>query len=336
MKVSIEAVEYHLPSTILTNEQLGRENPSWEMNLVEARAGVVNRRIARQDETALDLGYEACLKIFSAGKFKREDVDALIFCTQSGDYIMPPNSCVLHKKLDLREDVFAFDYNLACSGYIYGLSIAQGLILSGMCRNVLLVTADTYSKYINKKDRSARVLFGDGAAASWLTASRSGAGILDIACATSGKDFEKFMIPAGGARIPRSQSTAEAQTDGSGNSRSLENIRMDGLGIYAFVNSKIPKHVSKLLEKNGLTADDIDLFIFHQASKMALDALAKGMNLKPEKVFTNIRDIGNTVSASIPIALKDALASGRAKKGDRIVLCGFGVGLSWGTAIVTL
>lgn len=334
MKAEIREIEYYLPKTVLTNEQLALENPSWEMPRIEKRCGVKERHIASAQETALDLAFQACLRLFVENPDLKERVDALIFCTQSADYIMPPNACVLHGRLDLKETALSFDINMACSGYIYGLAVARGLLVSGVAKDILLVNADTYSKYVHKEDRSARVLFGDAAAVSWITASDSG--ILDMECSTLGKEYEKFIIPAGGCRIPKSAETSNTQKDSSGNHRSLENIQMDGIGILTFVDSKVPSQVNRLLLRNKLSVKEVDLFIFHQASNIALDSLTRLLRLQASQVFRNISLIGNTVSASIPIALKDARSQGRLQKGAKVVLCGFGVGLSWGTALLEI
>ncbi len=334
MRVKIEAIDYYLPEMIISNDDLARENSDWNMGVLETRTGVAKRHVAKDDETALDLAVKACEKFFATQPYHKESIDGLIFCTESTDHILPPNSCILHKRLDLSENVFAFDFTLACSGYIYGLALAQGLIASKSATNILLVNADTYSKFINKQDRSTRILFGDGAAVSLINASSAGSGIIDMKCSTSGKDYDKFIIPAGGCRHPKSESTSVEVKDKSGNVRTEENIHMDGFGILTFVNSKVPKQVSEILAKNGLSVDDIDLFIFHQASSMALDSIERALKIKPEKMFRNLKDIGNLVSASIPVALKDAMDQGKIKAGDKVVLCGFGVGLSWGTAII--
>ncbi|MFA5865485.1 MAG: ketoacyl-ACP synthase III [Phycisphaerae bacterium] len=336
MKAIIKDIAYHLPETLVSNDQLRRENPSWDMNMIAEKTGVYQRYIAQEKETALDLARVACQKLFGQHKNLQTQVDGLIFCTQSPDHIMPPNSCILHKYLDLSEDVMAFDLNLACSGYIYGLGLAQGLISSGLATNVLLVTGDTYSKYIHKMDRSSRVLFGDGASASWIMRSDSEQGILDIQCSTSGKYYDKFIIPAGGCRLPKSAESAVLKFDNNGNGRSLDNIHMDGMGILAFVNSKVPKQIQSILMRNALTLDDIDLFIFHQASKMALDSLIRLLKIPPEKVVQNLAEVGNTVSTSIPMCFKFAMDSGRISQGSKILLCGFGVGLSWGTVIIQM
>jgi len=333
MGVTIQDIAYYLPRNVLKNEELARKYPNWDVKQLEERVGVATRHIAKDNETALDLALGACKKLFKKNKALRKKIDCLIFCTQSEDYIMPPNSALLHKELNLPERVAAFDFNLACSGYVYGLALSQGLIAAGIASNILLVTADTYSKYINKKDRATRTLFGDAAAVSFINESKTSKGIVDIILATSGKGYDKFIIPAGGLRIPKSKKTKVSKKDKSGNIHTLENIHMDGRWILAFVNSQVPKQVLQILRRNNLKIDNIDLFIFHQASKIALESLARNLRINPDKVFSNLKDVGNTVSSSIPIALKDAWSSGRVSRGDKVLLCGFGVGLSWATAI---
>lgn len=336
MRVRIEDIEYYLPEQVVDNKDLQQENPDWDMSSIEKRVGVLKRHIAREDETAVDLALKACERLFLRNKNAKQGIDAVIFCTQSEDYILPPNACLLHSMLDLNDDVFAFDFNLACSGYIYGLALAQGLICSKSATNVLLVNADTYSKYINKKDRSVRMLFGDGAAVSLITKSDSEQGIIDIKCSTHGKLYDKFIIPAGGCRMPKSETTSVPKTDNAGNVRTLENIHMDGVGILRFVSAKVPVQVRQILERNNLTVNDIDMFIFHQASKLVLDRLINSLEIGPEKMYQNLSEVGNTVSASIPMVLKVALDKGKILPGNKILLSGFGVGLSWGTAIIKM
>jgi 3-oxoacyl-[acyl-carrier-protein] synthase-3 len=335
-RAEIRGIAYALPDLVVTNEMLGAENPAWDMSRVQSRTGVAARHIARDDETAFDLACRACDLLFQEHPGARERVDAILFCTQSGDYVMPPNACLLHEYLGLPEDVFATDFNLACSGFVYGLGLAQSLLASGIATNVLLVNADTYSKYVNRGDRSARALFGDGAAATWFAASDSGRGLVGIRCSTSGKDHRKFIIPAGGCRQPRIPETAVEQVDSSGNLRSLENIHMDGAGVLSVLNATAPRQIRTLLESNQMTLDDIDLFVFHQASKMALDSLTARLRIPADKSFSNLRGVGNTVSASIPIAIRDAIDLGKIKPGDRVLLSAIGVGMSWATAIIEM
>lgn len=333
-RLHIRDIAVHLPEQVVTNEELHREHPDWDVGRVAERAGVLSRHVAGPRETALDLALRACEALFERNAGLRDLVDGIIFCTQTGDYVMPPNACVLHRALGLPDAVFAVDTNLACSGYVYSLALAQGLVVAGTCKNVLVVTADTYSKLIHPRDRAARTLFGDGAAVSWVTGSEDGTGIMDLLCETSGKGFESFYVPAGGFRNPRTAETRRETTNASGNVHTDEHIHMDGMSVLSFVASKIPGHVQRLLARNDLTTDDIDLFVMHQASKLALDALTRTLKAPPERVFRHLAHVGNTVSASIPISLAAATASGRLRPGTKVVLCGFGVGLSWASALV--
>ena len=337
MRLKIEHIEYYLPAAVVTNEDFSREHRQWVMSQVEERSGVLQRHVAAADETALDLAFEACKQLLTHHPEASERLDAILFCTQSADHPMPPNSCILHKLLNLPDAVLALDFNLACSGFVYGLTLSGGLLSAGYATNILLVTADTYSKLIHPGDRSARVLFGDGAAVTWLTApDGTTARLIDVACATSGRDYATFIIPAGGCRLPRSSATQVIETDASGNERTPENIHMSGVDVLNFVKTKVPQQVESLLQKNGLSMADIDLVIFHQASKMALDWLTRRLGVTPERTFTNLSHVGNTVSASIPMALKDAMTAARVRRGDRILLVGFGVGLSYASALMEL
>ena len=332
MRTVIEKIEYYLPEKVLSNKDLADENPSWDMENLVTATGITQRHIAKNDETALDLAYQACIKILNDED--RKEIDGLIFCTQSPDYILPSNASVLHKLLNLNNEVMAFDINLACSGYVYGLAMANSFIKSGMCHKVLLVTSDTYSKYIHPKDKAARVLFGDGAAATILSGNETMKGIIDVVCATDGAHHDSFIIPAGACRMAKSDETGIEYEDEHGNIRSSENIYMDGMGILKFVCTQVPRQVKGILKKNSLTVDDIDVFVLHQASKKVLDSLERLLRIKPEKVFRNIDKIGNTVSSSIPIALKDAMDENKLKKGNKVLMSGYGVGLSWASAIL--
>jgi len=334
MSTIIKSIEYYLPENIFTNEILQKENPQWDMGNVISKSGVLQRHIAKEGETALDLSQKACDQIFNKKGNDKSDIDGIIYCTQSPDYIMPGNSFLLHKYLDLSNDVFAYDFNHACTGYIYSLAMAHSFILSGIARKILLINADTYSKYINNRDRSVRVLFGDGAAATIVEKSVKNKGIIDLELASFGKNFDSFYIPAGGIRIPKSSETSKENVDDRGNIRSKEDIFMDGTKVWAFINSVVPKQIKRLLNRNNLEISDIDLFVFHQASQMTLDTIAKILRLDREKVFINIYNIGNTVSASIPIAIKDAIIQGKLIRGQKVLLSGFGVGMSYGTILM--
>jgi 3-oxoacyl-[acyl-carrier-protein] synthase-3 len=335
-RTSIEAIACAFPERLVSNKDLKKEHPDWDFNRLEKRTGVLTRPIAEPSETALDFAVRACEELEAQGHLHRDEIDAVIFCTQSPDYVMPPNSCILHGKLGLPAHVMAFDITLACSGYVYGLQLADSLIRSGSAKRVLLATADTYSRYIHPGDRATRCLFGDGGAVSMLSASSNGRGIRDIRCGTAGRQHERFIIPAGGMRLPRSPKTVHATVDASGNVRSAEHIRMDGIGVLSFFNATVPCSVKEILARNQLTLSDVDLFVFHQASQIVLDTLRGALGIPQEKMVYDLAEMGNLVSASIPVALQRAFERGQAKHGQLALLCGFGVGLSWATALVDL
>ncbi len=333
MSLKIKCIEYYLPEKVISNNDLALENPDWDVNKIALKTGVLNRHIAESNETAFDLSIKAVQKLFDSGQIKKNDIDGIIFCTQSNDYIMPSNSFLIHKYFKFDERVWSFDYNLACSGYVFGLAISRGFLETKLANNILLITAETYSKYINPKDRSTRVLFGDGCSAS-IVCNEETNDFFDMILSTSGEKFDTFYIPAGGSRIPASNLTKVNSNDNSGNVRSLEDIYMNGFAVWQFISMKVSEQIISLLEKNDLTINNIDLFIFHQASKLTLDSLIKMLKIENDKVYGNIKNIGNTVSSSIPILLKDALENGKLKSGDLILISGFGVGLSWGSIIM--
>lgn len=334
MGIKIDHIAYFLPEKIVTNNDFQQENPSWEMDRIAEKTGVLQRHISAENETAYNLAVAACNRLFDDTGFDKMLIDGIIFCTQTPDYLMPSNAFLLHKELKLRQNVFAYDYNLACSGYIYGLAMAHGFIATNVAKNVLLVTSETYSKLINPKDRSARVLFGDGAAVTLISKSTPSQGLIDLMLATSGDSYDTFYIPAGGARQPKSSETGMEMTDSGGNIRTLNDIYMNGFSVWKFIQSVVPRQIKELLSRNNKCIEDIDLFVFHQASKLTLDSLVKALKIDDRKVFLNLELVGNTVSASIPIALKDALDQGVLKPGMTVLISGFGVGLSWGSVLM--
>jgi 3-oxoacyl-[acyl-carrier-protein] synthase-3 len=334
--IAIERIACAFPDKCLTNDELRASYPEWDFERLEKRTGVVRRYVAADGETALDFAVRACEQLDAQGSLHPADIDAVIFCTQSPDHVMPPNACLLHGRLGLKPQALAFDITLACSGYIYALQLGGSLIQSGAASRVLVATADTYTRFIHPGDRATRCLFGDGGAVSILAESGNGRGIRHIRCGTAGSQAGKFIIAAGGMRLPRSAETTRETVDRSGNIRTAEHIHMDGLGVLSFFNATVPRSVRDILAENGLTMDDVDLFVFHQASQVALDSLANALQIPREKMVFDLAETGNLVSASIPVALSRAFQSGRAKQGQLALLCGFGVGLSWGTALVDL
>jgi 3-oxoacyl-[acyl-carrier-protein] synthase-3 len=327
----IEAIEYELPLRTQTNAELAELHPNWNMGEIALRTGVKSRHWAAADETALDLAHRACNRLLARVGLERRAVDAVIFCTQTPDHVMPPNACLLQHRLVLSNRVVAFDISLACSGFVYGLYLAKAMILSG-CNRVLLVTADTYSRLIHPDDRGPMTLFGDAAAATLISSGKASIG--EFVLGTDGGGATAFIVPAGAARQPRTADTAIPHTDAYGNTRSAESIRMRGNAVLDFVKREIPRNISELLDKAETRLDAIDLFVLHQASNLSTYYVSRALSLPADKVFTNIDHVGNTVSASIAIALADAQTQGVLRPGMHVLLCGFGVGLSWGSCLV--
>ena len=326
MEARILGLAYHLPERVETNDDLQRENPDWRMQELYEKSGIWARHIAAEGETASDLGYQAAEQLLQRGLVAREAIDYLLFCTQGPDHFLPSTACILQNRLHLGKHVGALDYNLGCSGWIYGLQLAAALITSGEARCVLLVTADTYTKYIHPRDRTVRTLFGDGAAATLVGPTNGVGRIGTFVIGTDGTGAERLIVPSGGLRIPRSPATAEETTDGSGCTRAKDNLYMDGPAIFTFAITAVPRAIKTLLDKLALSATQIDWYVYHQANMYMLENLARRSQIPLDKMILDMRDIGNTVSASVPIALQRAVESGRIQPGQRLVLAGFGVG----------
>jgi 3-oxoacyl-[acyl-carrier-protein] synthase-3 len=328
----IAGIEYALPERVVSNAELAALHPGWKMPQVALRTGVSSRHWCRPDQTALDLAVDACarLEARSAGIIAR--TDTILFCTQSPDHWMPPNACLLQDRLGLPVETAALDFSLACSGYVYGLHLANALLASGGAQQVLLVAAETYSKWMHPGDRGPMTLFGDGAAATVLVPDQSGTP--GFALGSDGSGAKTFCIPAGAARTARSPESGRETTDASGNVRTAEHLMMDGAAVLDFVKREMPRIVTAYLARAAVPLESIDLVVFHQASRVGLDYLNAALHVPEAKRFSNLASIGNTVSASIPIALRDAELAGRLTPGMRVLLVGFGVGLSWGVGLI--
>ena len=331
MKVYIKAISYYIPQQVLSNENLIKEFPEWTVEKVASKVGINTRYISSSDETAGDMALKAAEQLFTEHDIERNYVDFILLCTQSPDYFLPSTACILQDKLGLRQDIGAFDFNLGCSGFVYGLSVAKGLIAAGIAKNVLLLTSETYTKYLHPKDKGNRTIFGDAASAT-LVSTTGFAEIGDFVLGTDGAGYEKLIVRTGAARTP--QALNDIQYDENNNPTSSDHLFMNGPDIFTFTIERVPTMVRSLLEKSGLTKDDIHLFIPHQANLYILEFLRKKMKIEKEKYYINLMNFGNTVSSTIPIALCEA------RKEDRlhgnVLLAGFGVGLSWGATMLNI
>jgi len=333
----IKAINSFLPHEKVTNEQLAEEFGDLHASQIFSKTGVAVRGVAAADECASDLGIAAAKQLFENGACRPEEIDFLIFCTQSPDYFTPATACVVQDRLGLNTSCGAIDLNQGCSGYVYGLALAKSLVETGIAGNVLLITADTYTKLINRRDRSLRTLFGDGATATLIGAVQAESELIGpFVLGTDGRGAHRIIVKAGGLRCPTTPETAVEKEDESGNWRSEQNLYMDGASVFSFALKTVPKTMNELLEKAGLAMDDIDLVIPHQANKFMLERLRARMKVPAEKFWIDMEQSGNTVSSTIPIALERAKQQGRVKTGDRLALIAFGVGYSWGATIIEI
>lgn len=325
-------IETYFPEKKLTNKELEAIFPDWSASKIEDKIGIKERFIVENDQTALDLAFEASERALR--NFDKNQIDFLLLCTQSPDYLLPTSACILQNKLGLRTSIGALDFNLGCSGFIYGLALAKSLLIAGIASNVLLVTAETYSKHLHPNDRSNRSIFGDAAAA--IIISRSDIeNIFEFDLGTDGQGMDNLILINGGMRNKVENKLTE-WVDEAGNIRSNNFLFMNGPEIFNFTIEKIPNLVSNVLRKNGLTLDEIDYVIFHQANKYMLNYLRLKLQIPKEKFYNNILLTGNTVSSTIPIALKECKEQNLIVAGDKVLLAGFGVGYSWGGTIIKI
>jgi 3-oxoacyl-[acyl-carrier-protein] synthase III len=281
------------------------------------------------------MAFEAACNLFAQGEVTAHDVDFIILCTQAPDYVLPTTACLLQDRLGISRGAGALDVNLGCSGFVYGLSLAKGLIETGAARCVLLLTSDTYSKYIHPLDKSVRTLFGDAAAATAIVASDdTNEAIGPFVFGTDGAGAKNLIVEAGMYRLQRSYATSIEKADNSGNVRNQENLYMNGAEVMAFSLKEVPKAADLLLFKAGKTKEDIDLFILHQANKFMLEALRKKLKVPEDKLPITMENCGNTVSSTIPLAMHKLIRQGRLQRGQRVMLVGFGVGYSWAACLL--
>ncbi len=288
---------------------------------IAEKTGIEERHIAAPEVCASDLAFEAAQALFARGAISPNEIDYLLLCTQSPDYFLPTTACLLQQRLAIPKSAGALDFNLGCSGYIYGLGLSQGLIATGQASKILLLTAETYSKYLDPGDRSSITIFGD-AAATVVSAEpeRDKPARPAYVYGTDGSGAEHLIVRGGASRSSKGKT---------------ESLWMNGPEIFHFTLRVVPGCVRELLSKTGKQMEEIDLFIFHQANRYMLDHLRKKLAIPPDKFYISFASCGNTVSSTIPIALQHALNEGRLRPGMSVMLVGFGVGLSWGATLLS-
>ena len=332
MKTYIKALAYTLPENEITNEQLVKEFPEWSVDKIADKVGINTRFVASENETSSDLAVKAAEKLFLENpNINKEDIDFVLFCTQSPDYFLPTSACIIQNRLGLPTTCGALDFNLGCSGYIYGLSLAKGLILGGIANNVLLLTGETYSKYLHPKDKGNRTIFGDAGSAT-LISTEGFAEIGNFSLGTDGKGAENLIVKTGGLRCKSPMN--DLAFDEKANPTSSDYLYMNGSEIFNFTIEAVPELVKNTLLKNKLTNDEIEGFVFHQANKFMLNFLRKKLKINEEKFHYYMSEVGNTVSSTVPIVLYEKLKNGELH--GNILLGGFGVGYSWGGCVINI
>jgi 3-oxoacyl-[acyl-carrier-protein] synthase-3 len=302
-------VDFYLPEIHELSKILKPEH----FKKIYPKSGIKNIAVSSSSQSALDLAVKATKNIIK----KKYKIDGIIYVSQSPEYYLPSSSCILQDRLGLSKNIFTFDLNQGCSGYIYGLCLASSLIKNLIAENILLICADTYSKYISKTNLTCLPIFSDAASATVVTKSRENF-FIDFQFGTDGSGYKDLIVKNSGFHANSSK----------------PEIFMDGKKILLFTMTKVPELINDILDRNNLTIKQIDYFIFHQASKIVIENLVRKMNLEKSKVYFNIEKIGNTVSSSIPIAIYKLIKKKRLKKNSKILLVGFGVGLSMGATII--
>ena len=308
MNVKIKSIEYSLPKKREKLKDLIKYNPNWNYDRILKASGINNRFISSESENIISLSVKSSKKILK--KFPKDKIDFLIFVTQTSHLKLPSIACVLQNKLKLRNNILAFDINMGCSGFVYALNIAQKIILSKECKNGLIICSDTYSKYIKKNNSSCRPIFSD-ASSSILVGNTNEKSILNFVYGTDGSGAYDLYLE-----------------------ENSNNIYMNGSKVALFSLNRVPKSIKELLVKTNIKINKIDKFVFHQASKFVLDHIYKSLKIKKNQIYENYNKFGNTVSSSIPIALKEASKFNLIKNNDNIILSGFGVGLSWASVLI--
>lgn len=316
----ISKIESFFPEKVVTNEDLEKEFPEWSPEKIFNKVGVRQRHTANEKETVLELAVGASERVLR--NFDKNKIDFILFCTQSPDYHLPTTACILQDRLGLRKNIGALDFNLGCSGFVYGLGVAKGLIATGIASTILLVTSETYTKYLRQDDKSNRTIFGDGAAATIIEKDETKE-TFHFELGTDGSGYDSLIVKNGGGRNPISEG------DEQGNC-----LYMNGHNIFSFTIKKIPVIVDDVLRKNNLRKEDVDYFVFHQANKHILTHQRDILQIPEDKFYINLEFTGNTVSSTIPLALKNLMETKKIRNGQKIMLIGFGVGLSWGATVI--
>lgn len=313
----------HVPDKVLTNfdlEKMMDTSDDW----IRTRTGIAERRVVEGNTATSDLAALAAKAAIENANITADDVDLILVTTSTPDMIFPSTACLVQHKLGTT-GCAAFDLQAACTGFVYGLTVASQFIESGMYKTVLLIGADAFTRHINWNDRGTAILFGDGAGAVVLGGVDEGYGLLGSYLAADGSGADMLKIPAGGSALPGNEYSV---------SNNLHFVQMNGNEVFKFAVRIMPEACIRALDKAGLTINDVDYLIPHQANLRIIDSAAKRLGIDKEKIIVNLEKYGNTSTASIPLALYDLYSSGKLKRGDTLLFVGFGAGLTWGANVI--
>lgn len=319
---AIGPIAVHYPEKIETNAELKAAFPFWDMDTIYEKTGIGCRHIAGPDECASDLGVAAAQKLFRQHSIDPASIDFILLCTQTPDYPLPTTACLMQSRLGMRTSSGALDFNLGCSGFVYGLALADGLIRGGSVQRVLLITAETYSKYIHPTDRSLRTIFGDAAAATLIDAADSPS-LSAFQFGTDGEGADTLLVTEGGARRPPHVHRPRHKK------RWPSALYMDGPALMSFTVEAVPRLVDEILRAAQMSRADVDLYLMHQATRKLLEQLQNQLGLNDTTLPILLEDCGNTVSSTLPILIQDLRDKQCLRPGFRSMLVGFGVGWSW-------
>ena len=329
-KAYINCTTYYLPDKKLSNEELLEKFPDWSVDKVASKIGINERHISASDEFCSDMAIKVSEKLFAEYNIDRSTIDFVLLCTQSPDYSLPTTACIIQNKLAIPTSAGAIDINQGCSGYIYGLALAKGLIAAGISKNILFITSETYTKLLSEDDKSNRTIFGDAASATLIT-TQGKLEINDFVLGSDGKGWNNLIVNNGAKknyeRLHKSNNEEEKVDD--------DFLYMNGTEIFNFTLEMVPKLVTQTIEKNNLAIENVDYFIFHQANKYMLNHLRKKIGIDESKFKYFMESCGNTVSSTIPIVIYEFLAKENIEACSKILLAGFGVGYSWGGCMLT-
>lgn len=339
MEAFINGISYYLPEKVLDNSTLSSMFPEWSVEKIAQKTGILSRHIADDNESSSDMALKALEKLIKEYGIDKQSIDYLILCTQTPDYMLPTTACIIQNKANLSKNCGAIDINLGCSGYVYGLGLAKGLVSTGQAKNVVLITSEMYSKIIHPKDKSNRTIFGDGASATLITSQPNTefftAKIKNFKYGTDGSGYEHLIVKNSGVNTNR-ENQKDLYDEEDNFISNDDYLFMNGKEIFNFTAFEIPKLVLGTLEVNSTNLSEIAMVIFHQANAFMLDFIRKRCGIDADKFFVSMSDIGNTVSSTIPIALSRAIKEKNLQLNQQLLLCGFGVGLSMGGVVIEI